>query len=78
MEMILGLFVGIVFFSATVGAYTLGIKHGKIIKNDGVPSVNPVEIIKDKKAQEEAQKVADDLTNQINNMLTFGEVNNEK
>ena len=75
MEMFLGLLIGAVFFIATITAYSLGVKHGRIVKNDGVPNVNinPIKTYQTVKANAEAKKQMDLFTQGINNVLNFGE-----
>ena len=78
MEILIGLLVGLLFFGFTIGAYTIGVKHGKEIKSGGSPTINPVKIVEQKKAQKEAEQMANNLAQNISNLLNYGEVADEE
>jgi hypothetical protein len=78
LEIILGLVCGLVFFIATIVAYSFGVKHGRIVKDGGVPNVNPVSVYKDVLESKESKKQMDLFSDGLNNILNFGEVLEER
>lgn len=58
---ILGLALGLIFFIATIKAYTIGVKHGKQLSQSIVPNVNinPVKTFKDYLDKKEQNKNVD-------------------
>ena len=73
MEIIIGIVAGILCFVSNVIAYTLGVKHGKIVKNNGIPNMNPVKAFQ-KKKDERVEKIKQDKFEEgLNNILSFGE-----
>lgn len=73
MDIILGLAIGLVFFIATITAYIIGIKHGRTIKADGVPNINPIKAVMDVKQDIDTKKQVDLFSEGLNNILNFGE-----
>ena len=80
METFMSLVVGIFFFASVVVAYCMGIKHGRIIKDGGVPNINPVSVYRDVLESKESKKQMDLFSEGISNILNFGEMfdNNKK
>lgn len=74
-ELLIGIGLGLFFFYCTIFAYSLGIKHGRIVKHDGVPNVNPIKAVTDIKKESESKKQMDDITQGLQNILNYG---NEK
>lgn len=68
MNILIGLIVGLVFFIATITAYTLGLKHEKQLSNNQIPVVNLnpvkpiVEAIEQHTAKKEQDKAVEELT----------------
>ena len=60
---ILGLITGLVFFIATMTAYTVGLRHGKQLSNGNIPKVNlnPVKAIVEAKEKKETKKAEEEL-----------------
>lgn len=64
---ILGLITGLVFFIATMTAYTVGLKHGKQLAKGNIPKVNlnpvkaVVEVIEQKKEEKKADTELEDI-----------------
>ncbi len=73
MEIIIGLLLGVVFFIATISAYTLGIKHGRIVKHDGIPNINPIGVLTERKTSKEIKQQHDEFMQGLQNILNFGE-----
>jgi hypothetical protein len=73
MEILIGVFVGLLFFICTITAYIFGIKHGRTIKNDGVPNINPVKAYKVVKNDIKQDKQLDLFAEGLNNILSYGE-----
>ena len=67
MNILIGLAVGLVFFIATISAYTIGLKHGKLIQQGNIPKVNlnPVkaayEAVEQHEQKKEEAKEAEEL-----------------
>ena len=45
LDIIVGLVIGFVFFVATVAAYAVGVKHGRVIAEGRIPEMNPVKAV---------------------------------
>lgn len=75
---LVSILLGLIFFIATVTAYSLGIKHGRIVRNDGVPNVNPVKAVQQIKQDKEIKKQMDLFTEGLNNILSYGEEETKK
>lgn len=73
MDILIGLVIGLVFFSATITAYIIGIKHGRVVKADGVPNINPVKAYKAVKADIQQSKQVDLFAEGLANILSYGE-----
>lgn len=75
----IGLSVGMVFFIVSIKAYTIGLKHGKEIKQGNTPEikVNPVTIFKDHKQEVENKKQNDLVMEGINNILSYNGLSQE-
>ena len=73
MENIILTAVLITAFLMCVCAYSLGVKHGRTVKADGVPNVNPIKAYKAVKADIEQQKQVDMFAQGLQNILSFGE-----
>lgn len=54
-------------------SYSFGVKHGRIVKEGGIPNVNPYKAYKAVKADVQAQKQIDAFAEGINNIMSFGE-----
>jgi hypothetical protein len=65
MELIIGLVLGLIFFIATIKAYSLGLQHGKQISNGNTPKLelNPVTAIK-QHIEAKAEKEQADMVSQ--------------
>ena len=73
MQILLGLAIGLVFFIATIVAYSFGVKHGRIVKNDGIPNVNPVKAVKVMQKKAEEEKKHDEIAQGLSNILSYGD-----
>jgi hypothetical protein len=73
MQILLGLAIGLVFFVATITAYSFGVKHGRIVKNDGIPNVNPVKTVKVMQKKAEEEKKSDEIAQGLSNILSYGD-----
>lgn len=72
-EIWIGLFVGLIFFVSTITAYSFGIKHGRVVKNDGVPNINPVKAIDNIRESKENKVTMDTFTQGLQNILSYGD-----
>lgn len=63
MNTLIGLITGLVFFIATISAYTLGLKHGKQLSNGNIPKINlnPTKTIVEVKENKAQKKLDDEL-----------------
>lgn len=60
-------------YVTNIFSYSMGVKHGRVVKEGGVPQVNPVKIVEQKKQVKE-DKVKQDLQQEgLTNILNFGE-----
>ncbi|MFA5880553.1 MAG: hypothetical protein WC834_00030 [Eubacteriales bacterium] len=78
--LIIGMILGLWLFVATITAYTLGLRHGKMLVNGVVPQINlnPVKAVLNAqqaiqtKRDDEKQKKTDDLISQgLANILAY-------
>lgn len=71
MEILIGLFIGIVFFIATISAYILGIKHKKQIDQGVIPKINPVKVIMDNVEQYRAEKKQEESEEELADIMSY-------
>jgi hypothetical protein len=65
MNILIGLIIGLVFFIATITAYTIGLKHGKLLSNNLTPKIelNPLKpILQAVEQKKEEAKATGELT----------------
>lgn len=74
MEIFIGILVGLLYTVSTVVAYIIGIKHGRIIKNDGLPNISPIKIIDNSNKEKKQKKELDLFSEGLSNILNYGEV----
>jgi hypothetical protein len=60
MYILIGLASGLVFFLCLLSTYLMGLKHGKLLNNKIVPSINPATSLKRYVAERQAKKVVDE------------------
>lgn len=73
MNIYIDIAIALFYFASTVTAYALGVKHGRIVRNDGQIELNPKKIIASKKQEKEAMEQVDQLTKGLQNILSFGD-----
>lgn len=72
MLMVIIALVVFLYFS-NIFSYSMGIKHGRIVKDGGRPNVNPVEIIKTNKETKLEKIKHDEYAEGLANIMAFGE-----
>ncbi|QGZ99424.1 hypothetical protein [Dehalobacter restrictus] len=72
-ELVIGLCVGTIFFIVTILAYTLGIKHGKLLSQKIVPEVNfnPIQAITKAVEQHKEKVEAEEASNDLDALLNY-------
>lgn len=64
---------GILMFVSNIVAYSLGIKHGRVVKAGGVPEINPVKLYNKKQEEKAKKEEFDKFSEGLSNILNFGE-----
>lgn len=69
----LAIALGLFFFIVCVKSYTLGLKHGKQLGNNNIPTVNlnPIKAYKEHKEAEEEKKEIDKFTEGWQNIFSY-------
>ena len=72
-NMLLGIFLGMFFFIATIKAYTIGLKHGKQLSNAIIPKIDlsPVKTFKEYQTTRKINKEHDLVQEGINNIASY-------
>jgi hypothetical protein len=73
MVMALSMIFGLIMFLATVSAYSIGVRHGRVVKDGGIPNINPIRVISNVKAEAETKKEMDKFTQGLHNIMSYGE-----
>lgn len=73
MEILAGICIGIFFFVSNIIAYAIGVKHGRIVKDGGIPNINPIKAYKTAKNDIKTDKQFDLFSEGLNNILNYGE-----
>jgi hypothetical protein len=63
----------VLLYFSNIFSYSMGIKHGRIVKDGGRPQVNPVEIAKEKKAIKLDKAKQDVFAEGLSNIMAYGE-----
>jgi hypothetical protein len=73
MNIIIGLIVGLVFFIATIIAYTIGLKHGRQIQQGNTPKVNinPVKAIVEAVEQHEQKQEGKKADGELADIMSY-------
>lgn len=63
----------VLLYFSNIFSYSMGVKHGRIVKNNGVPNVNPIEKVRERKKVKEEEKKIDNFAEGLNNILAYGD-----
>ena len=63
----------VLLYFSNIFSYSMGIKHGRIVKDGGRPQINPIEIVKEKKAIKLDKAKQDIFAEGLSNIMAYGE-----
>lgn len=63
----------VMLYVTNIVSYSMGIKHGREVRQGGIPNINPVKSIKEHKKKEEEKAKQDNMQEGIQNILNYGE-----
>lgn len=63
----------VLLYFSNIFSYSMGVKHGIVVKEGGRPQMNPVEIVKEKKAVKLDKAKQDVFAEGLSNIMAYGE-----
>lgn len=72
MTLLLCIMVSAIVYFGNIFSYSMGVRHGRIVKNNGIPNINPLQVIKDNKYKKEEKIKHDEFAEGLKNVLSFG------